>query len=357
MRLEHYGCHYEVVTAVLLKVQVFWDVMLCCCRPRRRFQRTVFETSRAARPATQGYNPQGLNLCHKPLFHARFYCIQWIFRTDCNVGAQPPNGTCGRTSCKTTRTNRTHLEVGCVVVAAGNTLRICPLLIERGGTKAARLASSHRQSWPAPTSRRAVTSGWRWRGGGRTGVVPACLPACKLQLHNETRRVMMMICRRDEGLLYRHHGTNWCRHQKNCAFCMSSFCILNILFLFFNKSSQIVKPGMKFEILLRGRLCCGSVFLILTPCTVAVGYRLFGAVYCCHFLEWIVLDINYAFVRLLWVGHLDLMGREEMEQELRQGILLINGSEMYLIRQTLKWAVGKYAGTIEDGWNCPTFVG
>ena len=40
-----------------------------------------------------------------------------------------------------------------------------------------------------------------------------------------------------------------------------------------------MKPGMKFEILVRGRLCCGSVFFIPTPCTIAVGYRRFGAVY------------------------------------------------------------------------------
>jgi hypothetical protein len=38
-------------------------------------------------------------------------------------------------------------------------------------------------------------------------------------------------------------------------------------------------PGMKFEILLRGRLCCGGVFLIVTSCTVAVGYLRFRAVY------------------------------------------------------------------------------
>jgi hypothetical protein len=52
-------------------------------------------------------------------------------------------------------------------------------------------------------------------GGDRCG---ACLPAFKLRLHNEIRRVMMMICRCDEGLVYQHHGTNSMSPSKELCF-------------------------------------------------------------------------------------------------------------------------------------------
>jgi hypothetical protein len=68
------------------------------------------------------------------------------------------------------------------------------------------------------------------------------------------------------------------------------------------------------------------------------------------------LAVNYAFVRLRWVGHLELMGREGIEQELRLGVLLIDSlwqTEMYQISSDIVMGRREVRAC---GWNCALIV-
>ena len=134
-----------------------------------------FVTSLAQRP--QGYIPEALNLRDKSLCHVRFNCIKLSCRdrTDFNVGPpKPPNAVSAVQHAVAHSAYKSD--------ATWSGLRFCgsrkystdlpSLLVVRVETKAARFTSSHRQPWPAHTSRHAAMSGWRWRGQGRCG---ACL--------------------------------------------------------------------------------------------------------------------------------------------------------------------------------------
>lgn len=123
----------------------------------------------------------------------------------------PQTEHAGALSCKTARTNRTHL---------GSGLRCC-------GRREyfTDLPSPHRAWWNKSSkagifpstvvTRPHVTTRCHvavvLEGGWGTGVVPACQ-------HLSYSYIMMMICRCVEGLLYHHHGTNSMSPPKELCF-------------------------------------------------------------------------------------------------------------------------------------------